>query len=125
VHADLTPAATRTLLARAWLQSGRPAEARAVLADSTAPGQGLGSEGWWLKSRAYLQESNFADALSALKAANGFGRSDPLLREPAPFLGAERCARCHRSEFRSQQSSRNSRNLLLTTQLRDLPWPEL
>jgi tetratricopeptide (TPR) repeat protein len=123
-HADLTPAATRMLLARAWLQSGRPAEARAVLEDSAAPGQALDPEGWWLKSRAYLQESRFADALSALKAANGFNGSDPLVKEPAPFLGAERCARCHRSEFRSQQSSRHSRTLLRTTQLRDLPWPE-
>ena len=86
-HADLTPPAARRLLTRAWLQSGQPAEARAVLADSLAVGQGLDSEGWWLKSRAYLQESKFADALSALKAANGFGGSDPLLAEPAPFLG--------------------------------------
>ncbi len=60
-HADLTPPAARTLLARAWLQSGRPAEARAVLADMTALTQGLDAEGWWLESRAFLQESKFAD----------------------------------------------------------------
>ena len=123
-HADLTPPAARTLLARAWLQSGRPAEARAVLADMTALTQGLDAEGWWLESRAFLQESKFADALAALQAAGGFGSSDPLLKEPAPFFGAKSCATCHRAQFQSQQNSRHSRTLLRTAQLRDIPWPD-
>ncbi len=123
-HADLAPPAARRLLARAWLEAGRPALARAALDDSTPHGQGLDAEGSWLKSRAYLQESQFADALSALKAANEFDSSDPLVREPAPFLGAASCAACHRALFKSQQASRHSRTLKNTVQIRDVPWPK-
>ena len=121
IHADLGPGAARRLLARSLLQVGRPAEARAQLLDSS--GGELDPEGAWLLSRVFLQEGKVVDAIAALKEAKTFGKADPMLPEPAPFLGAARCAACHKGEFQSQQSSRHSRTLVRTTGLPGLPWP--
>jgi tetratricopeptide (TPR) repeat protein len=120
-HADLEPAAARRVLARCLLQLGRPSEARAQI--ESPSGRELDPEGSWLLSRAFLQEGNRARAISALEQARGFGASDPLFPEPAPFLGAARCASCHRDEFQPQQSSRHSRTLVHTADLPGLPWP--
>ena len=120
-YADLEPIAARRLLARCLLEARRPAQARAQIEASS--GRELDSEASWLLSRAFLQEDKGSEAISALKQAQGFGASDPLFPEPAPFLGADRCAGCHRDEFRSQQSSRHSRTLVHTTDLPELPWP--
>jgi hypothetical protein len=119
--ADMDPPAATRLLARCFLQAGRPAEARAGIPDSS--GRGLDPESSWLLSRALLQEGKASEAASALEAARGFGTSDPLMREPAPFVGAASCAPCHPAEFRSQQSSRHSRTLRRTADLESLPWP--
>jgi hypothetical protein len=120
-HADLDPATARRLMVRLWLQARHPALARTQLEGSSP--EALDPEGSWLLSRAYLQEGKFALAISALEAARGFGTSDPLLREPAPFLGSAACARCHRTIFQTQQSSRHSRSLTRTAELTALPWP--
>jgi len=121
-RADLDPRAARRLIARSWLAARRPVEARAQLQGSSP--QDLDQEGWWLLSRAYLQEGKIAEAFSALGAARGFGASNPLFREPAPFLGSAACASCHRALFQSQQSSRHSRTLKRTAELTDLAWPK-
>ncbi len=121
-RADLAPDAVVRLLVGCWLQAGRPAEARALLQD--AAGRRLDPEDSWLLSRACLQEGKATEAASALEAARGFAASDPLTREPAPFLGAASCAPCHPKEYRSQQSSRHSRTLRHTDDLNDLPWPD-
>ena len=120
--ADMDPPAATRLLARCDLQAGRPVEARARIQD--AYGRGLDAESSWLLSRALLQEGRAAEAASALEAAGGFGASDPLIREPAPFVGAASCAPCHPAEFRSQQSSRHSRTLRRRADLESLPWPD-
>jgi tetratricopeptide (TPR) repeat protein len=119
---DLNPTAARRLLARCLLQAGRPAEARAQLQASS--GRDLDPEGAWLLSRTFLQDGNVAEATSALAAARGFGSSDPLMREPAPYRGAASCESCHAAEYRSQQQSRHARTLLRTADLVGLPWPE-
>ena len=120
--ADLDPAAARRLLARCWLQAGRPAEARVLIVDPA--GRGIDPEGSWLLSRVLLQEGKAPEAAAALEAAQEFGASDPLLREPAPFVGAASCAPCHPAQFRSQQNSRHSRTLRRPTELESLPWPD-
>jgi tetratricopeptide (TPR) repeat protein len=121
-RADLDPAAARRLLARCLLQAGRPAEARTQLQDSS--GRELDPEGAWLLSRTFLQEGKVAEATSALAAARGFGSSDPMRREPAPYRGAARCESCHVAEYRSQQQSRHARTLRRTADLGGLPWPK-
>jgi tetratricopeptide (TPR) repeat protein len=120
--ADLDPPAVARLLVRCWLEVGRPAEAREWIKDFS--GRGLDPESSWLMSRALLQERKAAEAASALEAARGFGASDPLMHEPAPFVGAASCASCHPAEYRSQQGSRHSRTLVRTGDLEGIPWPD-
>ncbi len=120
--ADLDPPAAGKLLARCWLQAGRPAAALEWIQGPS--GRGLDPESAWLLSRARLQEGKATEAPSALEDAHGFGASDPLMREPAPFVGAARCAPCHPAQYRSQQASRHSRTLVRTADLKSLPWPD-
>jgi hypothetical protein len=47
-----------------------------------------------------------------------------MLTEPAPFVGAQRCAPCHPDPFDSQQQSRHARTLCRTAALKDLTWPD-
>jgi tetratricopeptide (TPR) repeat protein len=121
-RAGIAPHAARMLLARALLQDRRPAEARAALQEaSSGPGD---PEAAWLLSRALLQEGHGAEAGAALTRAGGFGTGDPMLPEPAPFVGAATCAACHPGEFRAQQASRHARTLRRTDELTGLPWPD-
>ena len=120
--ADLDPTSTRKLLARCELRAGRPAQARRWIADPA--GRGHDPESSWLLARAWLQEGKAEEADSALRDAGGFGASDPMIREPAPYVGAASCASCHPAEYRSQQNSRHSRTLMRASDLRSLPWPD-
>jgi hypothetical protein len=112
----------KRFLVRCLLRCGRPAEARALLPQRTDPA--LDPELTWLLSRALLQEGQDAQARSALEKAKGFGSSDPLLDEPAPFVGAARCLPCHQDQYTSQQKSRHARTSQRSTRLRTLPWPD-
>jgi tetratricopeptide (TPR) repeat protein len=120
--ADLDRAAAKRLLVRCALQAGRPAEARRWIVDASRPE--IDPELSWLLSRAWLQEGNAAKAAAALQTARGFDASDPLRREPEPFVGAASCAGCHPVQYRSQQASRHSRTLLRSEELTHLPWPD-
>jgi hypothetical protein len=117
------PREIETLLVRALLQSGRPAEAldRLRHLDATADPQDIEID--WLSSRALLQEGRIAEARAALDRAAGRGAPDPMVREPAPFVGARTCAPCHPDQFESQQRSRHARTLRRPDALADLPWP--
>jgi tetratricopeptide (TPR) repeat protein len=119
--ADCAPEEARKLRARALLQDGRPVEARRLFsAESPEPAD---PEVSWLLSRARLQEGDRAGAVAALEAARGFVGGDPLRAEPAPFVGAARCAECHRANYRAQQDSRHARTLHAAPELRDWPLP--
>ena len=76
------PAVLHKEIARALMQAGQPAEARAHLQGLLA--EGPTSERYWLLSRAYLQERSMPDALAAWKQAGSFRDDNPLLLEPAP-----------------------------------------
>jgi tetratricopeptide (TPR) repeat protein len=116
------PAPARKLLARAWLQSGQPDRAldplRAVL------GSGADPEAHWLTSRAYLQTGDAPRASEALARAGDFGRDDATRPEPAPYVGAAACARCHAAKYRDEQGSRHSRTFSTVEGLGGLALPE-
>jgi tetratricopeptide (TPR) repeat protein len=112
------------LLVRCLLECGRPAEARERLQHPDGSGSSTDPEAAWLLGRALLQEGRIAEAGAALQAAKGFGAEDPMLREPAPFVGARTCAPCHPDQSESQQSSRHARTLLRVESLAALPWPD-
>jgi hypothetical protein len=118
---ETAPQEIEKLLVRCLLQSGQPAEARARIQDWS--GRELDAEASWLLSRALLQEGQAAAAGAALEKARGFGTRDPMLHEPAPFVGAASCAPCHPEEFDSQQKSRHAQTLQRAADLKGLLWP--
>ena len=108
-------------IARALLQAGQPVEARHQLQSHLA--KGPDREGAWLLSRAYLQEQAMPEALAIWKQSGSFRDDNPLLPEPARFVGSEACAGCHRATFHAQQSSRHARTFLRGSELGTLELP--
>jgi tetratricopeptide (TPR) repeat protein len=94
------------LLVRSLLQTGQPAEARRVL--QAIAGSGSDPESAWLLSRCFLQEKAWDAAAAALERAGSYRDDYPLEPEPAPFVGAARCAACHRSTYRSVLASHHA-----------------
>ncbi len=111
----------RKLLARALLRIGTPAEARTVL--GAVLDDGADPEAFWLLSRAALQEGAVADAAAALEDAGSYRGDHPLEAEPSPFIGANRCALCHRDTFRALEASRHASTLLRGEPLAAVPYP--
>ena len=121
-HSGTDPREVRRLLATCLLETARPAEARAQLERALAFGSD--PQASWLQSRSFLMEGKLAEARTALETARrGAGEQDPLRPEPAPFVGAARCATCHPKEFKSQQQSRHSQTIKSKPELKSLPWP--
>jgi tetratricopeptide (TPR) repeat protein len=108
-------------IARALLQAGRPVEARThlerLLAEAPTP------ERYWMLSRAYLQERKTTDALAADTKAGSFRDHNPLLPEPARYVGSLACADCHHATFDAQQSSRHARTFYRASELDALDLP--
>jgi Flp pilus assembly protein TadD len=96
-------------LATDLLRVGRAVEARRQLERAGSP-EG-DAEGAWLLSRACLQAGDFIQAERALSRAGGYAKDDALHREPAPYVGASRCAECHATIHREQQASRHAATL--------------
>jgi tetratricopeptide (TPR) repeat protein len=111
----------RKELARALLQAQRPADARdqlkIVLAQAPNP------EIYWLLSRTYLQEGATSDALADWAQSGSFRDDNPLLAEPARFVGSAACAECHRTIHTAQQSSRHARSFFRVSELGQLDLP--
>ena len=117
----LSPRVIRKDLARALLRARRPAEARGQLQKILAGGPD--AEASWLLSRAFLQEGAVAKALGAFKEAVSFADENPVLADPAPFVGSASCAGCHSEQFQTQQSSRRARTFHRVSELRDFVPP--
>ncbi len=117
----LSPRVIRKDLARALLRARRPAEARGQLQKILAGGPD--AEASWLLSRAFLQEGAVAKALGAFKEAVSFADENPVLADPAPFVGSASCAGCHSEQFQTQQSSRHARTFHRVSELRDFVPP--
>jgi predicted CXXCH cytochrome family protein len=112
----------RLLLARSLLKSRQPAAARAIL-------QGLLSSGpnaqiSWLIGRSYLQEGDWSRAAAANTQGAAFGAEHRLEFEPAPYVGAARCAECHRDEYQATLGSRHAATFTLAQDLKRLPLPK-
>jgi tetratricopeptide (TPR) repeat protein len=96
----------RKRLARDLLKLGRHEEARRYL---IAPGTPSDEpEVAWLLSRAHLQGGSAPEAARALALAGKYAGDDPIRFEPAPFVGAARCAECHATIYREEQGSRHA-----------------
>jgi tetratricopeptide (TPR) repeat protein len=119
---DPGPAEARKILARSYLRIGKPDPAR----DHLLPVLLIGPdpEASWLLSRSWLQGGRPDRASASLERAGGYGADDPLTTEPAPFVGSARCAGCHKTIHRTEQSSRHARTFLTGQDLARLPLPD-
>jgi tetratricopeptide (TPR) repeat protein len=118
----------QNLLARSLLGLGRPAEAegpvQSILVRGGRTDLESDREAQWLLSRVYLQEGRMADASSALARAGTYRADNPLIPEPSPYVGAARCAPCHRDEERAYASTRHNRTFHHGADLLKLPLPD-
>jgi cytochrome c-type biogenesis protein CcmH/NrfG len=96
----------RLLLARSLLRVHRAREARQVVAN--LPENEADAEASWLLCRAYIQEHDWARAESLLGPSAAFRALNPVEAEPAPYVGAARCAACHPAIYRSLMASKHA-----------------
>src|SRR5207302_10851189 len=59
-----------------------------------------------------------------LEAAGSYRAEHPLESEPSPFVGAARCAACHRDTVSALQASRHASTLVRGKPLTKLPYPD-
>jgi tetratricopeptide (TPR) repeat protein len=119
-----SPVALRLVLARNLLRLARPVEAEDQL--RWVLQQGPNAEASWLASRAALQRGDRTAYEKALAGSTegSFAASRPQAFEPAPSVGAARCAECHDDIHRSQQHGRHSKTFIPRDGLGKVPLPE-
>src|SRR5262249_39823808 len=81
-------------------------------------------EDWWLLSRCFLQEGAWDRTAEVLGKHPSIRTGHPLEFEPAPFVGAARCAGCHRSQSEAVMASRHANTFSRARDLGKLPLPE-
>ena len=116
------PGPLLNLLVRSLLETREPALARHYLESSPVAGRGV--EAAWLLSRCFLQEKNREQADLAFSEARSYRDQHPIEPEPAPFVGAARCALCHPSTYKSVLASRHATTFALALEPRSVPLPD-
>jgi tetratricopeptide (TPR) repeat protein len=119
--ASIPPEQYSKLLAKSLLRTGKSTEAvRQLQKISTA---GSDAEAFWLMSRSYLQEGAVSAASAALGQSGSYRKDNPLVPEPAIYVGSARCAQCHGSIYQSEQTSLHARTFLRGSELNNLALP--
>ncbi len=116
--AIVTPDAARKLLARAHLSLRKPAEAYAAISPLLDAGSDREAE--WLLSRIRLQAGDRPAAIAASARGPQTQGKDLSSREPAPFVGAQRCAPCHQAIYDAQEATHHATTFLAGTRLHTL-----
>src|SRR5207248_1437630 len=86
--------------------------------------RGPDPEASWLVSRAALQEGDLPAASAALEQSPDYATDSVFAREPAPFVGAAKCAECHKAIHKVQQQSLHARTFYPTTGLGGIALPD-
>jgi len=110
------------LLVRSLLQTGQPAEARLFL--RSLPTSAADPEASWLLSRCFLQEKDWKHAARALEGAGSYRQDYPLDPEPAPYVGAARCATCHPAKYKAVTASRHATTFSFARKPQAVPLPD-
>jgi hypothetical protein len=116
-----TPGEVRKQLVRFLLRVGQPLQARHELRNIT--GGPDGAELDWLQSRCDIQQG-IASSPGVAASASAYRGAHPLEPEPAPSVGAARCASCHPTQFKPQQRSRHARTFTRKERLASVPTPD-
>jgi len=120
--APVTAVPFQKLLVRSLLQTGKPDEARLFL--RSLPTSAADPETSWLLSRCFLQEKDWKHAAGALEAAGSYRHDYPLDPEPAPYVGAARCATCHPAKYKAVTASRHATTFSFARQPQAVPLPD-
>jgi tetratricopeptide (TPR) repeat protein len=115
-------ASFRKLFARSLLKSRQPAEARQVLEALLRAGPD--EEARWLLSRCFIQQRDWNRAAELSKEACSYRAENPLEFEPARYVGAARCAACHRPQFEAVVASRHAATFARARDLGSLSLPK-
>jgi tetratricopeptide (TPR) repeat protein len=116
------PSGLRKLIARMFLRTGSPAEARAQLL--AVLDRKPDREASWLLSRAHLQEGAVGPAREALALAGSYRADNPFEPDPGPYVGEARCEKCHATIYRDSLASRHTQGFYRGEQVRSLPRPD-
>jgi len=108
-------------LARSWLGAGQPAEARAVLEPLVASEPD--PEAAWLLSRCFIQQRHWEQAGAVLQQNPSYRSEHPAEFEPASYVGEERCAGCHRTQYEAVMASRHATTFARARELGSFPLP--
>jgi lipopolysaccharide biosynthesis regulator YciM len=108
-------------LARSWLQAGQPAEARTVLEGNLKAEPD--PEAAWLLSRCFIQERNWEQAAAVLQPHPSYRSEHPAELEPAAYVGEQRCAGCHRTQYEAVIASRHATTFTRARDLGAFPLP--
>jgi tetratricopeptide (TPR) repeat protein len=111
----------RLLFIRSLLRSGQPAEARDFI--QSRPGSSIDAEQTWLLSRALMQEGKWDQAASTLRGDPSYRTNHALEPEPAPYVGAARCAECHQATASRVLASRHATTFAYVRDLETLELP--
>ena len=84
---------------------------------------GPDAEASWLLGRSYIQEQDWDRAAALLEPGASFRACEPLEFEPAPYVGAARCAACHSEIYRSLIASKHATTFSRAQDLDKLPLP--
>ena len=112
----------RKLLARTLLETNQARKAAAHLEAIVSNPPDL--ETSWLLSRAYLILGDIPKAARFLTLAKEYATDDPLRLEPAPYVGAKACEKCHAAIYNTQQNSRHAQTFILPKALAGFPLPK-
>jgi len=127
-ESPFSPPQNAKLLARNLLRMGRPVEARRYLTKWLPAPLGSASENDteanWLASRAYLQEGKIEEASSLNFKAGDYRGDHPIMPDPSPFVGSDRCESCHSEISKSYRESRHARSFYRDGSLLKLPQPD-
>jgi len=110
------------LLVRSLLRTGQSGEARMYL--EAIPTARSAPEFTWLLSRSFLQERDWKQAALALDSSVSYRDDHPLEPEPAAYVGAARCASCHRAIYAAHLSSRHSTTFGHARDAQQFPLPD-
>jgi len=120
--APASPTEVRKLLARTLLETNQTQKAAAHLEAIVSSPPDL--ETSWLLSRAYLLSGDIPRATKFLTLAKEYATDDPLRLEPAPYVGAKACEKCHAAIYSTQQNSRHAQTFILAKELASFPLPK-
>ena len=119
----MTPDQQMKLFLKDLLRESHPAEARLQIERFYGNSAANDPEVSWLMSRVEIQEGQAKPKSEWLKAGLEYRQSNPMVMEPAAYVGSARCAKCHKEIAEQYQQTRHASSFHHGPSLLELPMP--